>query len=298
MTNEGKLESRQEFDALIARANSAPATDAIFIAHGFRNDDTDATSLYTNFLTTFRAHLSRPEFSAVAERRFVVGGVLLAVEAVSGDVRRRAGGTRGLQNPAEAMADAKVQLEDSKQDASPAERAKLEKAVEVAADARGQCEGAGRIRRPRAVAARTLDARQDRRAAADPQAVGFGTAGETQRSGRPSGTRGIGDVFGTIAGGVGQFLNLTTWYVMKDRSGTVGAQGVAAAVRALHAKLPGIRIHLVGHSLGGRLMAGCAKALCDSPKLQPDSLMLLEAAFSHFGFSPDNGHGTPGSSET
>lgn len=73
---------------------------------------------------------------------------------------------------------------------------------------------------------------------------------------------------------------MTTWYVMKDRSGTVGATGVADAVRALHGSRPAIRIHLVGHSLGGRLMAGCAKALCDSPTLQPDSLTLLEAAFS------------------
>jgi pimeloyl-ACP methyl ester carboxylesterase len=69
---------------------------------------------------------------------------------------------------------------------------------------------------------------------------------------------------------------------------------VADAVRALHASRPGIRIHLVGHSLGGRLMAGCAKALCETPKLQIDSLMLLEGAFSHFGFSPNNGHGTAG----
>ena len=41
-------------------------------------------------------------------------------------------------------------------------------------------------------------------------------------------------------------------------------------------------------------MAGCAKALCDEPRLQVDSLMLLEAAFSHFGFSPDNGRGSAG----
>src|SRR4029079_7847922 len=40
--------------------------------------------------------------------------------------------------------------------------------------------------------------------------------------------------------------------------------------------------------------AACAKALCDPPKVQPDSLTLLEAAFSHFGFSPDNGHGNAG----
>ena len=46
-------------------------------------------------------------------------------------------------------------------------------------------------------------------------------------------------VFGGIAGGVGAFLNLTKWYVMKDRSGTVGAKGVATAVRELHDTLPG-----------------------------------------------------------
>ena len=41
-------------------------------------------------------------------------------------------------------------------------------------------------------------------------------------------------------------------------------------------------------------MAGCVKALGEPPKLQVDSLMLLEAAFSHFGFSADNGRGVPG----
>ena len=40
-------------------------------------------------------------------------------------------------------------------------------------------------------------------------------------------------------------------------------------------------------------MAACAKTLA-SPKLQPDSLTLLEAAFSHYGFSPDNGQGNAG----
>ncbi len=42
---DGKLESRQEFDALISRVGEGPATDAIFIAHGFRNDENDASTL-------------------------------------------------------------------------------------------------------------------------------------------------------------------------------------------------------------------------------------------------------------
>ena len=41
-------------------------------------------------------------------------------------------------------------------------------------------------------------------------------------------------------------------------------------------------------------MAACAHALCTRPKLQPDSLTLLQAAFSHYGFSPDNGRGKAG----
>jgi hypothetical protein len=108
------------------------------------------------------------------------------------------------------------------------------------------------------------------------------------------GVESIGSVFGSVLGGVDKFLNLTTWYVMKNRSGVVGATGVAQAVRDTHAANNGIKIHLVGHSLGGRLMAGCAKSLAQTPILQPDSVTLLEAAFSHYGFSANNGKGTPG----
>ena len=41
-------------------------------------------------------------------------------------------------------------------------------------------------------------------------------------------------------------------------------------------------------------MASCALSLGEAPMVQPDSLLLLEAAFSHYGFSPDNGRGKPG----
>ena len=81
--------------------------------------------------------------------------------------------------------------------------------------------------------------------------------------------------------------------MMKNRSGTVGANGVAAAVRELK-KIPGVRVHLIGHSLGGRCMAACAKSLSTNPMVQPDSLSLLEAAFSHYGLSANNGRGERG----
>ena len=87
---------------------------------------------------------------------------------------------------------------------------------------------------------------------------------------------------------------MTLWYVMKNRSGVVGGNGVAKAVRELKDSLPSIRVHLVGHSLGGRLMAACTKALAAPPMVRLDSVTLLEAAFSHFGFSANNGKGEEG----
>jgi len=289
----GKLQSSQEFDALIEHANSAPATDAIFLAHGFRNDVADATGVYTGFLKTFRAQLSRPEFQAVAKRRFVVAGVYWPSKPFRETYDEGTGGTRGLQSPAQAIADAKIELEDLKHDAPPAQRAKLEKAVTLLPKLEGNAKAQDEFV---ALVLSLLDHAPLDKTEGLPQIRKRSGSELLARLGAPTadGTRGIGNVFSTIAGGVGQFLNLTKWYVMKDRSGTVGANGVAAAVRALHDNRPGIRIHLVGHSLGGRLMASCAKALGDPPKVQPDSLMLLEAAFSHFGFSPDNGHGNTG----
>jgi len=290
---EGKLESRQEFDAFLTRAEDGPASDAIFIAHGFRNDEADATGLYNKFLQTFRAHLSRPEFKTVATRRFVVGAVYWPSKPFRETYDAGAGGTRGLQNPTEAMAGVERQLDELKQGASPAQRAKLEKAAALlpalGGNARKQDEFVTLV-------LGMVDGSQLDTTEGLPQIRKKKGSELLARLSDPpaEGTRGIGNLFGGIAGGVGAFLNLTKWYVMKDRSGTVGAKGVATAVRELHDRCPAVRIHLVGHSLGGRLMASCAKALGDTPILQPDSLMLLEAAFSHYGFSANNGRGKPG----
>jgi hypothetical protein len=290
--DQGQLVSRNDLDALTGRANSAPATDAIFLAHGFRNDVADATSLYTAFLKTFRVHLSRPEFQGISGRRFVVAGVYWPSKPFR-ETYDGTDDTRALQNPNEAMADAKRQLEELKQDASPAQRSTLDKAAALLPALQGNAKAQDEFV---ALLLSLVDQSALDKTEGLPQIRQQPGSELLARLSPPAGdgTRDIGSVFGAIAGGVGQFLNLTTWYVMKDRSGAVGATGVAAAVRALHDSCPAIRIHLVGHSLGGRLMAACAKALCDPPKLQPDSLMLLEAAFSHFGFSPDNGHGNAG----
>jgi hypothetical protein len=288
----GALQSRQEFEALTTRANSA--TDVIFIAHGFRNDEHDATNLYTRFLGTFRANLSRPEFSALANRQFVFGGVYWPSKAFRESYDEGKSGTRGLQDASPTLADAKAQLEELKaDDASPSQRQNLDKAIALLPALENNPQAQDEFVD---LVLSLVDTSSDDVTEGLPQIRQRPGSEILARLSPPpgNGTRGIGDVAGRIAGGVGQFLNLTTWYVMKERSGTVGATGVAKAVRALRASNPNLRLHVVGHSLGGRLAAACAKALAEAPMVRLDSLMLLEAAFSHYGFSSNNGRGTAG----
>ena len=287
---DGTLESQNEFDGLIERARSAPATDAIFIAHGFRNDVGEATMLYTKFLGNFRAHLSTAQFKDIAQRRFVVGGVYWPSKSFRESFGDESEGARGLQNPTLALADAKQQLEELKSGATPAQARSLDKAAALLPKLEGNTKAQDKF--VDLVLSILSESRLDKTEGLPQIRKQSGSELLARLDGAPTpGSRGL---FGSIGGKIGQFLNLTTWYVMKERSGTVGAKGVAPAVRGLRKSLPSVRIHLVGHSLGGRLMASCAKALCARPPVQPDSLTLLEAAFSHYGFSPDNGRGTAG----
>lgn len=83
---------------------------------------------------------------------------------------------------------------------------------------------------------------------------------------------------------VRNLLNLSTYYEMKDRAGTVGLSGVRPLLRALRQVRPGVRLHLVGHSFGGRLVSAAALGTDGDESLPIDSLHLLQAAFSQFAF--------------
>jgi hypothetical protein len=86
--------------------------------------------------------------------------------------------------------------------------------------------------------------------------------------------------------GAKEALRQTTYWTMKKRAGVVGQKGLGPFIAKVHAVAPGLRIHLIGHSFGGRLvsfsLAGLPAALEPSPV---KSLTLLQAAFSHFAFA-------------
>lgn len=296
------------------------ATDVIFISHGFRNDEGDATNLYTQFLTNLRTHLGADEFKALSPRKFAVGAVFWpsksfkeASASVDGGHAQSIG-----DDDNSGRAEAVAALTDMRDNvATPAQKQNLDKAIAMLDQLEDNPDKQNEF--VKLVLSLTDDVKLEASEGLDALRAKDGvdvlanlkmpiilptTDGDGGEGGTASftpgtavdgdgSTQGFGSFFGKIFGAVGTLANVTTWYVMKNRSGVVGAAGVADAIRAIKTLPSSPRVHLVGHSLGGRLMASASKSLA-SPLLHPDSLTLLEAAFSHYGFSaqgPSNPEG-------
>ncbi|MFE9004154.1 serine-threonine protein kinase [Streptomyces sp. NPDC007875] len=83
--------------------------------------------------------------------------------------------------------------------------------------------------------------------------------------------------------GAHELLRQATYYVMKRRAGAVGREGLGPALGALAALRPAPRLHLVGHSFGGRLVSYALTGLPEGATVA--SVTLLQGAFSHYAFA-------------
>lgn len=275
-------------------------TDLIVLAHGWKNDRMDADALFAGILGHLRAAAGsnfadggrkwaavgaywpafwfRPDLTALPPDGIDDSGAAagmadddlepselrdyaaaLAQEFGDGDPGRFASmavAASGGGGPADGFADRLRALLATADDAAAAEHGELLGAPGselVSADRDG-----GSF--PAATFA----------AEADPEQVGGAAAFERIRE-RLARLRSGG------AAAVARIINQASYYEMKARAGRVG-QGLAAE---LAASVPaGVRIHLVGHSFGGRLVTA-ASAADGAPPLA--SMSLLQAAFSHNG---------------
>jgi hypothetical protein len=87
--------------------------------------------------------------------------------------------------------------------------------------------------------------------------------------------------FGPVEDGVASILNLATYYEMKARSRAIG-KGLVPVLSAVRAARPQVRLHLAGHSFGALVMAS---ALATGGPLPVSSVMLIQGAFSQYGFA-------------
>ncbi|MFE9041983.1 serine-threonine protein kinase [Streptomyces sp. NPDC012421] len=101
----------------------------------------------------------------------------------------------------------------------------------------------------------------------------------------------LGGGLGGLWKGGREALRQASYHVMKKRAGHVGERGLGPLLAEVARAAPGLRVHLVGHSMGARLVAYGLRGLPGA--LRPvRSMTLLQGAFSHYAFAARLPHDT------
>lgn len=303
-------------DDMRALAADQTITDLLVLSHGWNNDADDARRLFHNLTGSVRAVLDGGAVPVLADRHIGVVGVVWPSKKFS-DSELIPPGAAATESPidTQSIIDQINGLRDVFEDPDAQQTldsvAALVPRLTDEAAARGDFadllrglldpasaqEEDGPID-PRAISGEAL---MDRLAVpvslAPPDgspgtrggAASLGTAGDVEPA--AGGAAGLGSLLGGVLGAARNMLNYTTYYAMKARAGTIGERGLAPLVTRAHQARPGLRIHLAGHSFGGRLVSAAARDMTTGAL---SSLTLLQAAFSHYGLSGAWEPGKPG----
>jgi hypothetical protein len=99
------------------------------------------------------------------------------------------------------------------------------------------------------------------------------------------GEAGVLDKLKNVWLGAKEALRQTTYWQMKNRAGVIGRKGLGPFLGRLDETGTEIRVHLVGHSFGARLVSYSLAGLPAGKPTPVHSLTLLQGAFSHFAFA-------------
>jgi xanthosine utilization system XapX-like protein len=288
-----------ETDALTYFGSGAGigVSDIILISHGWNNDIDEARTLYTNFFNAF---------AAVPSALRTKGGRTFGIFAIFWPSKKFVdsslipGGAAGVADPAATRVMAQLnQFEDlfSSDPAVDGKIAHLKSLVPIlnfSANAQDDYVStlASMVPKPRYETDEGLDNARSALSTMPGHIVLANLAAPVGPTSPPlPGSGGAAGLLSGITSAAASLGDLLTYYTMKDRAGIVGRTGVVGTIRSLlKCRSPGAppKIHLVGHSFGGRLVTAAANTLNGSAVSAPetvDSMMLLEAAYSHNGMA-------------
>lgn len=311
---DGQLHDAAQADAVVAMARDQRLTDLVVLSHGWNNDMEEARRLYACLLGALGPALSAQ--GALAPRRFGA----LAVLWPSKKFADKALIPSGAASATSPITDAEILAQLAALDAlidDPAAHDRLAAAAALVPQLEERKSARVEFSRllldllPSAAAGEEHDPlpRADGSdvvtalgtptpaAAAPPKPGGGGAARIDPDAIQPiagGGAAGLGNLWGGIKAGAQHLANMVTYYQMKDRAGTVGRTGVVPLLARVAAAQPDLRLHLIGHSFGGRLVTAVASGADGQPAPRVATLTLLQAAFSHYGLANDFGGGKAG----
>ncbi|MEU7552723.1 serine-threonine protein kinase [Streptomyces sp. NPDC044571] len=273
------------------------ATDLLVFAHGWNSDRSTSTRLFDRFYAPF------PQLAGPRIRLGYVGVVWPSIRfsdepipdfelpaALAGDAAaagldtetRRALGEFWPGREEELDRIAELLRERPRSTAALVEFGALVREVAGVAVADGT---PGAVPSAEVPAIFTRDVLEVCRAFADALAragapVGASPAGS---AGVQAPSSGAGDPQ-SLWNGAKELLRQATYYQMKRRAGVVGEHGLGPVLADLAGRRPGLRIHLVGHSFGARVVSFALRAVPDGSRYVK-SATLLQGAFSHYAFA-------------
>jgi len=302
---EGNVFDQSEVDTVLNFVSQHTVTDLFVISHGWNNDMDEARGLYKRFFDRVNDIASNEKVPGTDSRKFAVLGILWPSKKFAEEelIPSGAAGISSavtvdfLQKQLDNLkgvfdkADADVDIEKAKQLVPQLENSP--KAQRDFADLIRQLPNRREINpedasdRFFALDGTELMKRMSKPAFAPPAHSGpVGGASSISSPGTSSGgAAGIGSLFTGIKSAARNLLNFTTYYQMKERAGVVGRSGVNQLIRKIQTNAPEIKIHLIGHSFGGRLVTAAAFGPDDQPPIKVNTMSLLQAAFSHNGFA-------------
>jgi hypothetical protein len=290
--DEGGRPDQGELDRLLAEVPARGVTDLLMFSHGWNSDRRQARRLYQLWFGQVPGLLGRAGASATG-----VGsvGVVWPAKRWADEPEPTAaggGGAAGLEVAA-AAADDPALVEDLK-DAFPGEqraqvldelaRLLTERPEDAAALARFQTLMGELAGEPDAARA-SEDQGELALVEDEPEAVFGRFADAVPDTGEGGGAAGFGDAFGRLWKGAKEALRQLTYFEMKKRAGVVGKDGLGPVLGRLGAAAPELRVHLLGHSFGARLVSFALAGVPDAGASPVASLYLLQGAFSHFAFA-------------
>jgi hypothetical protein len=283
---------RGEVDTLLAEAPARGVTDLLLFSHGWNSDRRQARRLYRLWFEQVPGLLGRGGGGAA---RVGSVGVVWPSKRWADEPEPTAaggGGAAGLDTAAPA-ADDPTLVEDLKDTFPGEERGRVldelarllaERPEDTAALARFQTLMGELAREPDAARAEE-DQGELALVEDDPEAVFGRFADAVPDAAAVGGAAGFGDPFGRLWKGAKEALRQLTYFEMKKRAGVVGRDGLGPVLGRLGDAAPDLRMHLLGHSFGARLVSFALAGLPDPGASPVGSLYLLQGAFSHFAFA-------------